>query len=82
MPAGCTAQSPKWTVFLIHLNGFEAEPGWNYIRMPLRYVRNADGVLVRNYPGEIDCVTANVMWSCKYPPPFEFLLGEFYENLA
>ncbi|GAH08212.1 unnamed protein product, partial [marine sediment metagenome] len=26
-----------------------------------------------------ECVYANIEWYTKYPPPFEFLLAEFYD---
>ena len=66
----------------IHLNDFVPDPDWIYIRMPIRFVKDYNGILVRNFIGEIECVYTNVMWYSKYPPPFEFLLGEFYENLC
>jgi len=65
----------------IHLNDFVPDPDWIYIKMPLRFVRDVNGKLIRNYKGEIECVYNHVEWYTKYPPPFEFLLGEFYDML-
>ena len=65
----------------IHLNDFVPDPDWIYVVMPLRFVRDVNGILIRNYIGEIECVYNNVEWYTKYPPPFEFLLSRFYEKL-
>ena len=65
----------------IHLNDFIPEPSWVYIRMPIGYIRDEYGNIIRNILGEIECVYTLIDWYTKYPPPFEFLVAEFYEKL-
>jgi hypothetical protein len=65
----------------IHLDDFIPNPGWMYIRMPLIYIKDEKCNIIRNIIGEIECVYTHIDWYTKYPPPFEFLLSEFYEKL-
>lgn len=66
----------------IHLNDFVPDPDWIYIRMPRSFTKDYNGNIARNHLGEIKCVYDNIEWVTKYPPPFEFLLGEFYEMIS
>ncbi|MBU0496407.1 MAG: hypothetical protein KKG04_00435 [Candidatus Thermoplasmatota archaeon] len=63
----------------IHLNSYVPSSQWVYICMPQRFVKNSEGEVVRNILGEIECVCNHTEWYVKYPPPFDFLVAQWWE---
>lgn len=55
----------------VELERFEPVDFWVYIDVGVGGTKYA----------EVNCVHVNIDWWTKYPPPFEFLLSEFYSNL-